>query len=192
MEAVYTSSHVVLDFLLDREPFSLEAAKCFSRVEAGESISLLLSLFEIATVDKTDLEGALNLPFKDFEDAVVHEAARLVNADVIVTAIQSTSNTRVFQFGSQGNLERANLSVGRFSRRCPRQNYDAWADFGKSHDETMGAGIPKVGWNRDQKPKTEAIPVVSSGETSGTFGHITGRRTTSCKHPGSSVRELQI
>jgi len=99
--------------LLDREPFSQDAARCFSRVEAGEiegclcastvttlhylikksagarkareSIKLLLSLFEIAPVNKTALEGALDLPFEDFEAAVLHEAARLVDADVIVT-----------------------------------------------------------------------------------------------------------
>ena len=110
---VLFDTNVVLDLLLDREPFSLDAARCFSRVEAGEiegwlcgstvttlhylirksagarkareSISLLLSLFEIAPVNKTALEGALKLPFKDFEDAVLHETARLVNADVIVT-----------------------------------------------------------------------------------------------------------
>ncbi len=52
---------------------------------AREGISLLLSLFEIAPVNKTILERALSLPFKDFEDAVLHESARLVNADVIVT-----------------------------------------------------------------------------------------------------------
>jgi len=110
---VLFDTNVVLDLLLDREPFSLDAANCFSRVETGqiegwlcastvttlhylirksagarrarESISLLLSLFQIAPVNKTALEGALNLPFSDFEDAVLHEAARLVNADVIVT-----------------------------------------------------------------------------------------------------------
>jgi predicted nucleic acid-binding protein len=110
---VLFDTNVVLDLLLDREPFSLDAARCFSKVEAGEiegwlcgstlttlhylirksagarkaheSISLLLSLFEIAPVSKTALECALNLPFTDFEDAVLHEAARLVSADVIVT-----------------------------------------------------------------------------------------------------------
>ena len=110
---VLFDTNVVLDLLLDRKPFSLDAARCFSRVEAGEiegwlcgttvttlhylirksvgatrareGISLLLSLFEIAPVNKTALERALNLPFKDFEDAVLHESARLVNADVIVT-----------------------------------------------------------------------------------------------------------
>ena len=112
MRALF-DTNVVLDLLLDREPFSLDAARCFSRVEAGEiegwlcgttvttlhylirksvgatkareGISLLLSLFEIAPVNKTVLERALNLPFKDFEDAVLHESARLVNADVIIT-----------------------------------------------------------------------------------------------------------
>ncbi|MHC1726682.1 MAG: PIN domain-containing protein [Syntrophobacteraceae bacterium] len=110
---VLFDTDVVLDLLLDREPFSLDAARCFSNVEAGEiegwlcgttlttihylirksvgatkareGVSLLLSLFEIAPVNKTALERALHLPFKDFEDAVLHESARLVNAEVIVT-----------------------------------------------------------------------------------------------------------
>jgi predicted nucleic acid-binding protein len=110
---VLFDTNVVLDLLLDRRPFSLDAARCFSRVEAGEiegwlcgttvttlhylirkavgaakareGISLLLFLFEIAPVNKTVLERALDLPFEDFEDAVLHESARLVNADVIIT-----------------------------------------------------------------------------------------------------------
>jgi predicted nucleic acid-binding protein len=110
---VLFDTNVVLDLLLDREPYALDAARCFSRVESGEiegwlcgttvttlyyligkcagtakareSISILLSLFEIAPVNKTVLDRALKLPFKDFEDAVLHEAARLANADVIVT-----------------------------------------------------------------------------------------------------------
>jgi predicted nucleic acid-binding protein len=110
---VLFDTNVVLDLLLDREPFSLDAARCLSMVESGRiegwlcattvttlhylirksvgareaihSISLLLSLFEIAPVNKTVLESALRLPFNDFEDAVLHEAARYSNADVIVT-----------------------------------------------------------------------------------------------------------
>ena len=112
MKALF-DTNVILDLLLDREPFSGDAARCLSRVEAGEiegwlcastvttlyylvkksagarkareSITLLLSLFEIAPVNKIALQGALQMPFKDFEDAVLHEAARLVNVDVIVT-----------------------------------------------------------------------------------------------------------
>jgi predicted nucleic acid-binding protein len=110
---VLFDTNVVLDLLLDREPFSLDAARGLSMVESGriegwlcattvttlhylisksvgarnalDSITLLLSLFEIAPVNKTVLESALPLPFKDFEDAVLHEAARYSNADVIVT-----------------------------------------------------------------------------------------------------------
>lgn len=110
---VLFDTNVVLDLLLDRVPFSLDAAQCLSMVELGkvegwlcattvttlhylirksggtkkalESISLLLSLFEIAPVDKTVLEQALRLPFRDFEDAVLHEAARLNSVDMIVT-----------------------------------------------------------------------------------------------------------
>lgn len=110
---VLFDTNVVLDLLLDRKPFSVDAARCLSMVESGriegllcattvttlhylirksvgnrnalDSITLLLSLFEIAPVNKTVLESALRLPFKDFEDAVLHEAARYSNADVIVT-----------------------------------------------------------------------------------------------------------
>ena len=132
---VLFDTNVVLDLLLDREPFSLDAAKCFSRVEAGEiegclcgstvttlhylirksvgprkareSMSLLLSLFEIAPVNKAALEGAMNLPFKDFEDAVLHEAARLVNTDVIVTR-----NTADFKHSSIPVLLPGQLEAG--------------------------------------------------------------------------------
>jgi predicted nucleic acid-binding protein len=129
-------TNVVLDLLLDRDPFSRDAARCFSRVEAGEiegwlcastvttlyylirksagarkareSITLLLSLFEIAPVNKIALEGALQLSFKDFEDAVLHEAARLVNADVIVTR-----NTADFKHSSILVRLPSELAVGK-------------------------------------------------------------------------------
>ena len=135
MKALF-DTNVVLDLLLDREPFSRDAARCFSRVEAGEiegwlcastvttlyylirksagawkareSITLLLSLFEIAPVNKIALEGALQLSFKDFEDAVLHEAARLVDADVIVTR-----NTADFKHSSILVLLPSELAVGK-------------------------------------------------------------------------------
>ena len=73
---------------------------------ARECISLLLSLFEIAPVNKTALERALNLPFKDFEDAVLHESARLVNADRLSHAIRPILNTRISPFGCLGKFKR--------------------------------------------------------------------------------------
>lgn len=53
--------------------------------KALDGISLLLSFFEIAPVDKRVLENALRLPFEDFEDTVLHEAARLNSVNLIVT-----------------------------------------------------------------------------------------------------------
>lgn len=106
-------TNVVLGLLLEREPFSQDAARCFSLVESGaiggwlcastettlhclikksvgagtafDGVFLILSLFEIAPVNKSVLESALLLPFKDFEDAVLHEAARHSDVGVIVT-----------------------------------------------------------------------------------------------------------
>ena len=106
-------TNVVLDVLLDREPFSTRAALLFSEVERGDlegilcattittihylackvvgdqkarkEIEKLLSIFEIAPVNRSVLESALKSGAADFEDAVLCEAARHVNARGIVT-----------------------------------------------------------------------------------------------------------
>lgn len=106
-------TNVVLDLLLDREPFSPTSAQLFSKVESGElsgyicattittlhylaskvveakhaheDIEKLLTLFEIAPVNRSVLKSALSSKFKDFEDAVVHEAAMNAGAQGIVT-----------------------------------------------------------------------------------------------------------
>lgn len=106
-------TNIVLDVLMDRLPFSDAAVELFSRVEDGtisgylcgttittvfylaskvvgtatahEEIKKLLSLFEIAPVNRHVLESALALDFNDFEDAVIHEAACHVGVDAIVT-----------------------------------------------------------------------------------------------------------
>jgi hypothetical protein len=64
-------------------------AKKFSK-RAGKSVSKIVAdyfdkLEVVAPVDKTALECALKLPFKDFEYDVLHESVRLVHADAIVT-----------------------------------------------------------------------------------------------------------
>jgi predicted nucleic acid-binding protein len=110
---VLFDTNVVLDVLLDREPFSTTAAQLFSKVETGdisgyvcattvttvhylaskvvgadrarEEIRKLLTLFEIAPVNRSVIEAALAAQFTDFEDAVVHEAALHVGAQGIVT-----------------------------------------------------------------------------------------------------------
>ena len=55
------------------------------RREAKHAIRTLLRLFEIAAVTRAVLESALELPFADYEDAVLHEAARAAGAEGLVT-----------------------------------------------------------------------------------------------------------
>ena len=106
-------TNVVLDVMLDREPHAAASAEVLSRAEAGDltgyicattvttihylatralgaerslaEVKKLLSLFEIAPVNRTVLETALALGFEDYEDAVLHEAASQVSAQGIVT-----------------------------------------------------------------------------------------------------------
>ena len=106
-------TNVVLDVLLDREPFATIGAHLFSRVERGivagcicattvttvhyiaqktlgtkqarRKIHNMLKLFEVAPVNRAVLEGALASRLQDFEDAVVHEAALHAGAEGIVT-----------------------------------------------------------------------------------------------------------
>ena len=106
-------TNVILDVLLDREPFSSNAARLFSKVETGEitgyvcattvttlhyliskvigadsaidEINKLMMLFEVAPVNRAVLEAALSSGFKDFEDAVVYESGVSKESQGIVT-----------------------------------------------------------------------------------------------------------
>jgi len=110
---ILLDTNIVLDVLMDRMPFSDTAVELFSKVEAGaiigylcgttittvyylaskilgaaraqEEIKKLLSLFEVAPVNRLVLESALVVDFHDFDDAVIHEAACHVGADAIIT-----------------------------------------------------------------------------------------------------------
>ncbi|MFA5786162.1 MAG: PIN domain-containing protein [Actinomycetota bacterium] len=110
---VLFDTNVILDVLLDRQPhvgvaaklFALVdngrmeglicamtatttyyiAAKSFGRRRAHKQVHELLTLFEVAPVDGDVLDRALDLDFTDFEDAVLHEAARSSGAAAIVT-----------------------------------------------------------------------------------------------------------
>ncbi|RUM57257.1 MAG: PIN domain nuclease, partial [Persephonella sp.] len=90
---ILVNTNVILDLLLDREPFSNHAgilisqiekgkltgllcattittiyyliSKSLSKREADKSLDLLFSLFEIAPVNRIVLETAKNLKFKD-------------------------------------------------------------------------------------------------------------------------------
>lgn len=110
---VLIDTNVVLDVLLERRPFVGPAAEILAKVEQSEitgflcattittldyllSQSLpakdardilwkLLSIFEVAPVNRQVIEGALRSETRDFEDAVLHEAGRLAGVEAIIT-----------------------------------------------------------------------------------------------------------
>ena len=110
---VLFDTNVVLDALLEREPFVEDAALLVEAVVrrqltgllcattlttvdyllsrerdqhvARTAIHQLLATFEVASVGRSELEQAAASTFIDFEDAVLHEAARTAAVDAIVT-----------------------------------------------------------------------------------------------------------
>ncbi len=106
-------TNVLLDVLLDRQPYSEHAAYLLSKVERSEIqgyicaitlttvhyllakslgkarskkyIKLILSLFKIAPVNKAILEKAINNKFIDFEDSVIYESGIFSGVEYIVT-----------------------------------------------------------------------------------------------------------
>lgn len=113
---VLFDTNVVLDVLLARQPFVGVASKLFGLVEhsqiegllcattittvdyflmqamprpdAHQALRKLLTLFEIAPVNRAVLEEALKSKLTDFEDAVLDQAGRLAGAEVVVTRNQ--------------------------------------------------------------------------------------------------------
>lgn len=106
-------TNVVLDVLLNREPHAQASAQALALVERGEvqgflcattvttlfylarrtlgtqrareQIAVLLRLFGVAPVTHLTLADALDAGFADYEDAVLHEAARHAGMHCIVT-----------------------------------------------------------------------------------------------------------
>ncbi len=114
MKNIFLDTNVIIDFLADRRPFSLDAAKLFNLSLSGkariyisavsynniyyilrqsmsnnETIKLLSELSEIAEitdVTKNIIQKSLKTDFKDFEDAIqYHCALSLTRIDFIVT-----------------------------------------------------------------------------------------------------------
>jgi predicted nucleic acid-binding protein len=112
MKALF-DTNIILDVLLDRKPFSDDASYLLSKVERSEiagfiyattlttihylaakvhgskvaerNIKTLISLFEVAPVNRIVIENAVASNFKDFEDAVLHAAACNAGVECIVT-----------------------------------------------------------------------------------------------------------
>lgn len=110
---ILIDTNVVLDALLDREPFAQYATQIFAlteqsqlesylcattvttvdylllqalkKSEARSALKRLIELFEIAPVNRPVLEAALRSKITDFEDAVLEQAAHLVGAQSIIS-----------------------------------------------------------------------------------------------------------
>jgi len=106
-------TNVVLDVLLKREPFVKDAVDIFclaeeSRIDAflcattittidyllsqsltssqaRDALRKLITLFEIATVNRLVIERALGSKINDFEDALLAEAGQMAGVDCVVT-----------------------------------------------------------------------------------------------------------
>lgn len=114
MKNIFLDTNVVIDFLADRRPFSLDAAKLFNFSFSGkakiyisavsynniyyilrqslsgtETIKLLGQLSEmteIVDVTKNIIKKSIKTDFKDFEDAIQYNCAlSLSKIDLIVT-----------------------------------------------------------------------------------------------------------
>ncbi len=114
MKHIFLDTNVLIDFLADRKPFSLDAAKIFNysfkkkvtiyvaavsynniyyilrqSCKHSETIKILNELqewTETIEVSKDVIRKALKSEFKDFEDAIQYNCAKTINKiDCIVT-----------------------------------------------------------------------------------------------------------
>jgi len=113
MKRILFDTNVVLDVLLDRQPYAEASAAAWASVETGNSegmlaahavttihylvrkemgnikakriVSAILRVFEVAAVDRAVVDEALQLPLSGFEDAVTAAAARCAGCECIVT-----------------------------------------------------------------------------------------------------------
>ena len=129
---ILLDTNVVLDVLLGRMPFGIEARRIFGLVEAGEvrgmiaattvttvfylarkalgakeardCVRSLLALFQVAPVTREVLARATELDFADFEDAVIHESAALGGAQGIVTRDSAGFSSAALRVYTPGEL----------------------------------------------------------------------------------------
>ena len=126
MKNILIDTDVILDFFLDREPFSENAAKILSLCEKKEiigfvtpvivsnvyyllsqkgkqekvieKIKILLSLLEILIIDKNSIMVALDSDFKDFEDALQNYAAE-INGKIDIIVTRNTKDYKKSELG---------------------------------------------------------------------------------------------
>ncbi|MGL4610184.1 MAG: PIN domain-containing protein [Trueperaceae bacterium] len=110
---VLFDTNVILDVLLQRQPYDVAATKLMAAAElsqisgylgattvttvfylytkasssrdANKAVDKLLKVFGVAPVNHSALQTALSSNFKDYEDAVLHEAGIKAGVDCVVT-----------------------------------------------------------------------------------------------------------
>jgi len=113
LNKAFIDTDVILDFMIAREPFALDAARIFSLSEKKEisicttglvfsnayyvlrklgthkkvieKLTQLARLIDIIGLHKTAVRQALESEFNDFEDALQHYAALSENVRIIIT-----------------------------------------------------------------------------------------------------------
>jgi hypothetical protein len=105
--------NILLDVLQEREEFFAFSARCLAHAETGDiqgwltahsvttlfylitkdqsveqtcvTLTSLLQFLKISPIDQDTIEGALNLPYRDFEGAVQMMSALEIHADYLLT-----------------------------------------------------------------------------------------------------------
>lgn len=113
MKRVLIDSDVVIDFVLERQPFEIEAKEIFRHIarqkfdayitsitpinvfyigrkikgqqDTLKAIKRLFDILEVITADKNLLQKSLSSKITDYEDAVQHACAEAESLDAIVT-----------------------------------------------------------------------------------------------------------
>ncbi len=111
MEKLFLDTNLLLDFVLDRKPFSdhteeilmlkytrkkrlFTSALSIANVayvvrKAGKNpfttVEDLFEWVEVVNLTKVELKSAMKSTFKDFEDAIQYYSAQSIQADVIIT-----------------------------------------------------------------------------------------------------------
>lgn len=124
---------VILDVILDRDPFVEIAAelwelhrqgkidglvasvtlvnvfyiarKFIGAQKARKAVEMVISTFEVCPIDESILRGALSSPITDYEDAVQHECALAAGAEGIVTRNIADFQNASLPIFSPGEIE---------------------------------------------------------------------------------------
>ncbi len=129
---VLLDKNIILDFLLEREPFFSDADTVLQTIRTGQVegfitattltnifyiarkikgtviakqyVSIILATLEVIPVDRPILEAALASNLSDFEDAVQEACAMRENLDAIVTRVRADFAGSTIPIFSAGEL----------------------------------------------------------------------------------------